>query len=738
MDAFSQYKFPNKVRKFNIAKPSLMIFISKYENHIPWNSGINSESSIENYISSVLLPELYKACNIKTTKNLKKSYFIEPCHVTLNSHADGIPTYNQVEIKHLNELLQNQNESAAKGYLASIVNTRKNKAFNSWINTLKKGYSQDPAFIYMMLRSVFDTTPYGSRRVLAAPDIDVIEWLHLKINRRVFNPQDSLSKSYFLKKSFGNGKNIQNGWQYVSMGVHNASKLSAAARGSGWCIASGYAAKLYLEDFSFYILRRFGKPVVALRVNAGTVFECVGVHNSVPSQFAHDIKLYSDYMNFVFDDPLAEDYLKEISFADFSADWWEQRIILWPGSYYKMDDQLKNKVTPPSLDNFIQYIDFITLERLEKDFKLVFNVDALVKILTVSPHLFASICRLHQNESNIEQLKSGCIEGWLIKIENGELTLNEYKKLPDFVKESEEYIHLLKKQIATNLYKELYKVPKTLLSRTNRAYVDDFLAYNELEEYTLTVKRVTTIILNEESSDFSDDIFPDEIKSRGDFNTLRQDAWMEAISARPSYRLALPPDLSILPEFEFDKSSIDTLTLQNAIDAITEKPWLLDSVGKMYVKVRQREEALKAYIKGWKRLILKNPSRLWCVTNRSYGRREYITYAALRNKQIIDAYFLGFREAINKNSDVWEKLSPRTQDIPVIKMAFLIALHNSWNEKLQKKYFGPNSSLKKSLSTDAVSQLNAKIIEMRAYFCYQNFINNCLGPGLEFSYFSDC
>jgi hypothetical protein len=735
MDSFSKFKFPTKVKKFKITNPSLMIFVSKYENQIPWANGINNEETLKKYISTEMLPELYRSTSFPIIGSKKKSYFVEACHISLKINTDDNAVYSEEEIRKVRKLLQHQDESVAKVYLAEIVNNRKKKSFDSWKGVLKKACKDNPAFVYMLLRSVFDTSPYGSRRELADPDKNIIEWLHLQIEHKVFNPNESLSKNYFFKKSFGSGLRILNGWQYIQRDINNASKLCAAARGSGWCIADKQWASSYLSKYSFYILRKEGKPVVALRVHEGGVYECVGVHNFIPFQYFYDIKLYSDYMKLRFLECDINDYLNELSFDNFSLEWWQQRLVSWPGSYFKVEEKYRNIIESPTLECFVPYMWYISIEKLIKDFKIVLDFKILFKALSMNPQLYETINNLSESETHKEKIKSICITAWLEKIERGELTLLEHKELPLFVKESEGYNQMLEKQISTNLYKELYKTPKTFLSRNNRLNVGDLLVYNEFESYDVTLKRTTTIILNVESSDFSDHIFPDYLYNRTDFEKLRTDAWKEAITERPSFRLALPNDLSNLPEFGFDDSNVGPLQLQKAIDKIIEKPWSLDSKGKLSEKIRNKEEALKAYIKGWQKLILKNPDRLWCVSNRYFNRREYISYAALRNKQIIDTYFQSFKEAINKNRDVWHMLTDRTEKVPTIKLAFIMALYNSSNEKLKKKYFGPHSPLRENIYSDAVSELNTKILSMGAVYFFQKFKNNELGYGLEFSNF---
>jgi hypothetical protein len=737
MDEFTKYKFPQKVKKYNIGKPSLMVFISKYENNIPWENGINCESSLENYISNVLLPELEKACSLPIILPIKKTYFVDVNHINMDVFTSNYSIFETNEIQKGREILAQQGEIAVKVYLADIINKRKSITFKLWINRLKKDYKHDPAFVYMLLRSIFQTTSYGSRRELDVPDKDVIQWLNLRINRKLINPQESLSKNYFLKKSFGAGNFFQSGWQFVPSGTGNSAKLSAASRGSGWCIADKKWAAIYLNEFSFFILRNSGKSVVALRVYSHQIVECVGINNSIPIEFLHDIKIFTNYMNLKDDELLYTTYFSDLSFNDYPVEWWQKRIEFWPGAYFLMDEKWRNKIDPPTYADFIHYIKYIPIEQIQKDFKLCINFGELIKLVTINPFLYEDFMVLHHIEPYKDEIKSNCILGWLEKIERGELTFSEMESIPPFVKELESYQQLISNQISTKLYKALYKAPKTFLARKNRINLSNYLVYSKHENYDITLKRTTSIILNVESSDFSDNIFPDYLRQRFDFNKLVVDAWKETINERPSFRLALPSDLSTLPGFGFDTSKVDSGLLQKAIDEIIKKPWYLDSNSKFPQNIRHKEEALKAYIKGWQALVLKKPYRLWVTSSKGFGNREYLSYAALRNKQIVDTFVMGFKTELNKNIDIWLKLSDRTQKIPVLKMAFLIALHCSKNERLKKKYFGQGSPLKESNPTDSVNVLNEKIIKLRASFCFQNFKNNCLGNGIEFSDFPD-
>jgi hypothetical protein len=59
-----EYNFPSKVKKFNIVNPILKFFVAKYENKIPWQSVVKSETELDSYIKNYLYTELIKNATI--------------------------------------------------------------------------------------------------------------------------------------------------------------------------------------------------------------------------------------------------------------------------------------------------------------------------------------------------------------------------------------------------------------------------------------------------------------------------------------------------------------------------------------------------------------------------------------------------------------------------------------------------------------------------------------------------
>lgn len=712
------YKFPAKVNKYGISNSSLKILVAKYENEFPWNDGLDNQNAIEEFLANHLLKDFITRIQWPFSGNIKKSYFVDVRHVNIESHYAGHFDSEKDEVNQLKTIEAQQGVQGAVLYLTDQINHKKSIAFKMWIDLLTKEYSQDPAFAFLLLRAVCDTSPYGSRRPLPEPEKETISWLYKRLQQGYFNPGHNLSRVYFLKIAFSTDYNIVNGWQFIPSGMKNCKKLSAAAQGSGWCIASGYA-RVYIPDYSFYILRSNGKPVVALRTCKDAIYECVGVNNSVPIKWAYDILLFTDYMGLNFRNSAEAKLLEGKNLEGKSLDWWKDRIMIWAGAYARIPHEMKSYVAPLKQEDIVPCLYYVSMERIERDFHFNFSQEDCLHIIGQLPNMFSVIMKKKLSTAFESELKEACITAWVERIEDGKLTADEVQELPEFVKESGQYREVIEKCFNELAYKSAIRIARTYNERANPVQLDNLLTYSHYESYDITVRRATSALLNSSSSDFSDSVFPSELIKREDFIALRRDAWKLAINERPSFRLALPHDLAILPEFYFPKCRRTKKDKTKHLLEIETRPWLLDQKGRIPSDIKYGEDALKAYIKGWTIRIEKRPSRLW-VTIGSYGSRVYISYAALRNKQIIETYIRCFREALNNNKKIWENMSERTQQIPVILFAFLMAAHSTHNEKMKKKYLGSESLLSTLKGTDQVSEMNRKIL--KGYSAGQYFV----------------
>jgi hypothetical protein len=727
----SNYKYPNKLIKYKIDKPSLRIFVAKYENIIPWNKRIMNESTLEDYINLSLLPEFFRLIKWPLSVDIKKSYFVDLCHVNLESYFSGFLNSESELVQKLREIQTNKGDNEAKVCLCNSINFEKYLAFKEWVDHVKKIYHDDPAFIYLLLTAVFDTSSYGSRRIVATPDKDTINWLYQLLQNDQINPSQNIAKVYFFKAAFGAGNMIKNGWQFISSGKHNLSKLTAAAHGSGWCIASNSMASLYLEHCSFYILRSSEKAVVALRVIDNCVYECRGINNTLPNDYIHDIFAFSQYQKlevnfkFFFD-------VESISFQGYSASWWHQRMKFWPGIYFQVPNELKNSIEKFKPQDFYIYFEFIPILQLEQDFQFNLSIEDCIQILLIYPYLFKNIINKANGPKEELEFKNAWIEGSIKKIKMGQLTINEIKAYPEEVKKSALFYEAVKKLYKKEIYKIIFRKPSSLYTRTNRPNLDHIIDYAELESYDITVGRFASKLINLETTDFSNNFFTEDVLKRADFEALRREVWKLAIQERPTFRIVLPIDLAQLQEFELKNIQLEQSQKEKYLMKIKERPWLLDSKGAIPKKIKYTKDALDEYIKSWSKIISRDPTKLWIIISRLFNTRTYISFAALRHREIIETFYYGFLVALNKEKDIWHEVTRRTSLIPEIILAFLLALHHSKNEKMKKKYFGERSAIYLENSISEIMTINRRIINGDGDLFHQKFLENKLGEGLDF------
>lgn len=729
MNAFTQYNFPAKVRKFAIQKASLKVFIAKYEGIVPWSNGIKNEADLTAYIAQQLLPALYSRCSLLGDIHKEKTYFVKANHVDLENHYRTSLEQEANEVALLREMEKKQGTAAALAELCRQINQKKSDAFQLWIKLMSKHFQDDPAFVFLMLQPIFQTTPFGSRRILSEPSLSILQWLHLQLEKESIYPGFNLAKLYFIKEAFGISEIKRNGWQMIPRGRKNSRMLCAAARGSGWCVASYSMAQFYLERFSFYILWSDSKPKAALRVSNKTVYEYVGVNNSFPEEWMHDISLFCSEMDL--------NYTPEtsISFENKDINWWKNRIRYWPLAYNHMPEEIKMHFGQINRVVLYSLVTFFPTSEIEKKVNIKFEFEDYSEIITLYPELYTSNIQWAGSIEETEALKVAWVQSWIGKLTHQAFTLAEIKAIPEEVKKTKAFTECIGQLFESHIYRKLIRIPKSFDERSYPLKMDDLLPYEEHEPIGQTISRAAMVLIQNQTTEFGERIFPEYLRNRSDFNEIRKQAWAKAIEARPSLRLALPQDLASLKIFAFNQVPYPPLKAKDYCRKLEEKPWMLDSkTGGIPSAFKQQEIALKAYLTGWDAIIRKNPHRLWVQFGR-HGNRTYLPVAALRNKQILDAFFYGFKTAMAKQTDPWKSVTPNTRSKPEIALAFLMAIHNSDKPLLKKKYFVENSEVLGHLPNGEIKDIIKKTIKTGAHFFFQAFMENKLQLSEPFSDF---
>ena len=680
MSTKTQYTYPTKLKKFGIDDSFLKILVAKYEKEIPWQVSVKDTESLIVFIKDTMLPKLLKKAEWPPSES--KQFYINEQTVNLELALTTDQELNREEIEQVRQCKSSKGDSEAIKLLTEFINKHKNESFEKWISLVTKKYKSNPAFQYLLLKPLFETSGSRSRRPLSIPSEDVIDWLYMRIIKERINPNYSLAKEYFLKSAFGSSQIIVDGWEYIHRGINNVRRLSSSAQGSGWCIASEIMARHYLLNSSFYILRSKGEAVVALRTKDKNIIECQGKFNLSPDLWYAEIHLFISTMNLDMTTSNRlkqyEEKINEINFKTTDIDWWKIRLSYWHFAINYMPDSIRIKSDNIEITDINKYLAFFSFEEIEEKLNTNFDKEDFLHILKINPNIYNDIpkSRVKEYEQLVEE---ACKTGWIDKIEDRELSAYEILKIPKFVTNTEEYKKALVEYFPVDLTKMMLKRPRNASERINRTKLDSIIPSSINEHINIAKLRALNILINNQTSDFSDNIFPEELRSHDSFIEIRKDAWINAFKDNSTFYFALPYDLKNEAEFSLDKTPIDTIKLKEWSKKIEDKPWLLTQKAGVPKSFRYREEILVAYINGWIPHLIKNPWRLW---KPSAYTRAYISYAALMNTQIINALILGFQKGYDSKKDLFKSASFRTSLIPAFQFAVLLGVFRSKNSNV--------------------------------------------------------
>ena len=695
-------QWSSKFKKFGINDPFLQLITIKYEKQIQWQVKVKNEDTFNAFIRDFMLPELLnKTIWDPNAEKSTKSLFIHFSSINpdtavvsdaLSEDEKNTVKEHLKKISHYKSLFENGEVTCsfneykracrkiAAQYVSSIFNNRKENSYKEWITRFNKKFKNNPGFQYLLLKPLIEQSGYNSRRAISPPDQAVLNWLLVRIENRFYKPSVNLMQEYRLRLIQGLKGSVSHGWQYIPMGISNSPILTAASYGSGWCIAGSDMAKDYLEDCFFYILKKNKKPVVAIRVDnigiGNVIKEIQGVNNSVPLNYYPDIwffirSIFPDFhssdlsqkLNFAY---LLPDFcnvtLKNIEQNEKNISWWQDKLDLWPGTHDFIPDSIKSQcVFYP--ENYISNSFYWSLGNgFWSKFGIEFSEKDYVNLLIQFPQLYNTII-----DKEKTAYKEACITGVLNRLKFEDITLSEFKALPNFVRNSSQIAEQFQKKIPKNLVNAVIKRGSTYSERMEGPKLADLKTFTIDEEIDFTILRVLEYIVKNDSSDFSDIIFPEEIRKHSKFEYIREQAWLKAVLKDPTFYFAFPIDL-IYEHIWAPQTKInvkDEKTLETWISRIEARPWYLATEGKVPKSVRYHEALLRAYLIGWGAILSKTPSQIWKKVN-SY-QRTYMSYAALRNFYI----FSVLAKSFGKRGGGFSTASGRMRRIPAYQLAFL-------------------------------------------------------------------
>ena len=719
MAANTTTQWSSKFKKFGITDPFLKLLTVKYENSITWPV-VKDELTLNQHIKDVLLPDLKKKTiwneaynqsskslfvgddHLDVEQILKTDEFSDDEYSEVTQYLNGIDNYDEyVETGQITESLEeytiNMMEFAAYA-LATIINNRKEDAFKIWFDNVQKKYPKNVAFQYLILKPIIEQSGYNSRRLLPAPDNGVLKWLFVRIQHELYLPSTNFGLEYRMRLSNGLNHRVINGWQFIPSGIENAAKLTAAAARSGWCIAGQYYAKYYLELCDFYILREKDKPVVALRVDKKNQKCCEirGVNNVIPDNYYSEIWFFisSIFSSSTIPSKFVKSNSAERMVPHFSkivnenleknkknSEWWQEMVSKWPGTYDLVPDELKSEVkldTSTFIKN--QFYMSLGVEFREK-YGIHFSESDYIGLLEQHPQFYSELGILDN-----PTLAAACIKGVLNRLIVNDITYKEYNKLPEFARKSPEIINRITTHLPLSFEKNIIKRGSNYKERNESVMLEEHVSYTQGESLDLTVLRALESIIKNQSSDFTDVIFSNEIISHPDFKEIRKQAWLKAVLKDPTFYFAFPIDLVHehvwAPQTKI--SAKDEETLKTWVSKIEARPWYLATEGKVPKSVRYHEALLRAYLIGWGVILSKTPSQIWKKTY--YYQRVYMSYAALRNFYI----FSVLAKSFGKRGGGFSTASARMRQIPAYQLAFLYsAIINSMPNSIVRNLIKP-------------------------------------------------
>jgi hypothetical protein len=693
-------QWSSKFKKFGITDPFLKLLTVKYEKSILWQEVVKDELTLNQHIKDVLLPDLKKKTiwneaynqsakslfvgydHLDVEKILETDEFSDDEHSEVTGYLNDIDYYDEyIKTGQITESLEEYTISMmefAAYALATIINKRKEAAFKVWFDNVQKKYPKNVAFQYLILKPIIEQSGYNSRRLLPEPDNGVLKWLFVRIQHELYVPSTNFGLEYRMRLSNGLNHRVINGWQFIPSGIENVAKLTAAAARSGWCVAGQYYAEQYLVH-DFYILREKGKPVVALRVDKKNqkCYEVSGVHNEIAYNYYSEIWFFirSIFSNCTITSKFVKSNSAERMVPHFSKivnenleknknnrEWWQEMVSKWPGTYDLVPDEFKSEVKIDT-SNFIknQFYMSLGVEFREK-YGIHFSESDYIGLLEQHPQLYYELGILDN-----PTLNAACIKGVLNRLIMNDITYKEYSKLPEFVRKSPEIINRIITHLPLSFEKNIIKRGSNYKERNESVKLEEHVPYTQGESLDLTTLRALESIIKNQSSDFTDVIFSNEIISHPDFKEIRKQAWLKAVLKDPTFYFAFPIDL-IYEHIWAPQTKInvkDEKTLETWISRIEARPWYLSTEGKVPKSVRYHEALLRAYLKGWGAILSKTPSQIWKKVN-SY-QRIYMSYAVLRNFYI----FSVLAKSFGKRGGGFSTASGRMRRIPAYQLAFL-------------------------------------------------------------------
>ncbi len=741
-------KWPVKVKKFNIKDPIMKMFVAKYESLIPWQEKVKNENDLKIYIERVMLKELFDQIDLKKFKKTNKGYFVTENDIgsDLVKNPDRLNLPENVILK-AKEILKVDGFDRARSFITDEINKMKEKSLKSWRRRVKLAFPNEPHFWYLILKPLYDSSPKGSRRLVAGFNKRALEILYNRLKKEEFPPNKNILEAYFDSDVYTIGKQdrIQTGWVFVNS-VNSLVRLSSY---TSWCTKDyGYAeAYMCLERCDFFVLRCKGESEIALKVCGGVITVCVGKSDRTPSEkWYDDISMFAKTMYLEFGDAelkeLMENHFKGLDFSSFSEEWWEKRIEIWPFSIKFAPKEIFEKYKHQAIKSALKYNKW-------KEFEDLFNETFGGVVNILDKHLWKNLIEIDPTYYNIAplsikrdpDLKRLCKEKWIEKLKIEGIPFKDHKDIPEHVYKDNLFIEAMKEKIEslsfstvefkflpdsiwknkkfTKLLKE--KSPQALrrfmsFVRKYKKYysqLNDFLAIDPPDPYYVAVDRLVSILLFEVKDVFYEEMVPKYLRLRNDYQKIRVEGWKKAINKNPFLFYVLPDDLKKMKDFEnlfrCKKRGANKVFLWE-IRSLYRCPWRFKYLSK---EKKFDKRYWNACIGGYKRILGKYPYKfnrkiyVWGedsmaveedeVLDRSsivyYTTKARISPLILLDNRLMDTIINALVKRNKLHLD-WKRLPEEFEELLTYQYAFLKAIYKLDKSRKDQEFYCNRSILK--------------------------------------------
>jgi hypothetical protein len=301
----------NRVIQYAISDPFIKNLVYQNENLIPWdqiptaksfkqkNQEPQCEQAINQFIMENLVPKTFNKIKDKGTHYVNS--------IDIPERYKQNPHNQQMESLYM---LHKANPVKAREKALIEINEPKKEVFEEWWQYINEQYKEHPAFIYMLLNPIFDTSKSNTEDPATPLDANAVAGVFEKIKGGNLGVKilDQYNEEASKSDNFVSG-NFQNGWVHIPSKSRSAENpqqygtfdqnlktLKRYGQAAGWCVGGPTWSARYLSGGDFYIYSEEGSPKVAIRTEGPTkIAEVKGRYN----RFLNLLPYWETSINFI-------------------------------------------------------------------------------------------------------------------------------------------------------------------------------------------------------------------------------------------------------------------------------------------------------------------------------------------------------------------------------------------------------------------------------------------------------